>query len=284
MTALFASHPRLWAGNAYVYPVVSRRSRGLSLGVNLNPDKVCNFDCVYCSVDRNVEPTVRHVDLAVVARELEAILDPAASGTLFAAPPFDQTPAALRRLNDVAFSGDGEPTAYPQFAAALDLAVRALDARGLSQVKVVVITNATLFDRPAVADALVALDRRASEVWAKLDAGTDEHFARVDRSRFPLDRICANLLALGRRRPLVIQSLFLRVAGVPPSSVEIVAYLDRLRDLRSGGCRISRVQVYTTARPTAENTCAPLTRTEVDAIAAGVRALGIEAEAFYAPE
>ncbi len=284
MTALFASHPRLWAGNSYVYPVVSRRSRGLSLGVNLNPDKVCNFDCVYCSVDRNIAPTLRQVDLAVVERELEAILDPAAAGALFAAPPFDRTPPALRRLNDVAFSGDGEPTAYPQFPAALDLAVRALAARGLSQVKVVVITNATLFDRPAVADALVALDRRASEVWAKLDAGTQEHFARIDRSRFPLDRILANLLALGRRRPLVIQSLFLRVAGAAPTEAETSAYLARLRALAADGCRISRVQVYTTARPTAENFCAPLTRAEVDAIAAGVRRLGLEAEAFYAPE
>ncbi len=51
-TTLFTQHSRSWQSNRYVYPVISRRSKGLSIGVNLNPDKVCNFDCVYCCVDR----------------------------------------------------------------------------------------------------------------------------------------------------------------------------------------------------------------------------------------
>ena len=48
----FKDHRRDLGENRYVYAVVSRRARGLSIGVNLNPDKVCNFDCPYCQVDR----------------------------------------------------------------------------------------------------------------------------------------------------------------------------------------------------------------------------------------
>src|ERR1041384_5902109 len=59
---LFTQHSRSWRENRYVYPVVSRRSKGLSIGVNLNPDKVCNFDCIYCCVDRKTPPVWRDVD------------------------------------------------------------------------------------------------------------------------------------------------------------------------------------------------------------------------------
>src|SRR5437660_9313353 len=68
--ALFTQHSRHWRENRYVYPVISRRSKGLSIGVNLNPDTVCNFDCVYCCVDRTATPMVREVDLDLLAEEL----------------------------------------------------------------------------------------------------------------------------------------------------------------------------------------------------------------------
>src|SRR5688572_22545251 len=112
---LFTLHSRHWATNRYVYPVISRRSKGLSIGVNLNPDKICNFDCVYCCVDRTMPPTVREVDMAVLRDELQHMVQIAASGEIWTQPPFDQTPAPLRRINDIAFSGDGEPTSFGKF-------------------------------------------------------------------------------------------------------------------------------------------------------------------------
>src|SRR3982750_345300 len=113
---LFTQHSRSWRDNRYVYPVISRRSKGLSIGVNLNPDKVCNFDCVYCCVDRTVPPTYREVDMSVLDDELSRMLELASSGEIWQIPPFDQTTARLRRINDVAFSGDGEPTSFKSFS------------------------------------------------------------------------------------------------------------------------------------------------------------------------
>src|SRR4029079_630944 len=174
---LFTQHSRSWQQNRYVYPVISRRSKGLSIGVNLNPDKVCNFDCVYCCVDRTTPPTVTEVDLDVLREELDHLLTLAASGELFAQPPFDQTPEPLRRLNDIAFSGDGEPTSYPRFLNACRIASDLITACGLAPPpNIVVITNATLFHRPDVQRALKFLDHHNGEIWAKLDAGTEAYY------------------------------------------------------------------------------------------------------------
>src|SRR3954470_24635575 len=149
---LFTQHSRSWETNRYVYPVISRRSKGLSIGVNLNPDTICNFDCVYCCVDRTVPATVKEVDLDILAGELDHMIRLAASGDLFRTPPFDTIPPLLQRLNDIAFSGDGEPTSYPRFADACEIAAELLQ-RHHQVAKLVVITNATLLQRPAVESA-----------------------------------------------------------------------------------------------------------------------------------
>lgn len=286
MSDLFRSHPRTWREFRYCYPVISRRSRGLSVGVNLNPDGVCNFDCAYCSVDRPALARRRAggdpqtVDESAVAGELQALLDLAASGAIWAETPFDRTPAHLRRINDIAFSGDGEPTSYAGFPRLLAMAGWELDRRRLDGVKVVVISNATLFQKAPVRNALVELAVRPSEVWAKLDAGTEAWYRAVDRSEVPFQRVLDNILALGRLRPLVIQSLFCRIHGQPPPESELDAWRDRLAALVAAGARIERVQVYTTARATAEAWATGLTDRELEAIAARAGRIGLPAELF----
>ena len=70
----FAAHPRDWLKNRYVYPVVSRRAGGVSIGVNLNPGKECSFNCIYCQVDRTAPSSAPMVDVDVLRRELEDML------------------------------------------------------------------------------------------------------------------------------------------------------------------------------------------------------------------
>ena len=280
---IFADHSRTWRGNLYVYPVISRRSKGLSIGVNLNPDKVCNFDCVYCCVDRTTPPAVKHVDPAVLAAELDHMLALATGGEIYHAAPFDQTPPSLRVLRDVAFSGDGEPTSARRFPEACRIVADALARRRLPGVKIVVITNATLLHRPTVKAALAFLDDHDGEVWAKLDAGTEEYYRLVDRSTVPFERVLDNILGAGQTRPIVIQSLFMRLHDQPPPPSEIEAYVARLGELVRRGCRIRLVQVYTTARATSEAYVRPLEEPGLLAIAERVRGLGIPAECFADP-
>lgn len=282
MLPLVQNHPRRYEANRFVYPVLSRRSKGVSVGVNLNPDKVCNFDCIYCQVERREPSEVRFVETERLLEELAESLRLAASGELFAAPPFDQTPPGLRRLNDIAFSGDGEPTTYRNFDELMERCAALKRSLGLDQVKMVLITNASMFHRPHVQRGLAILDANQGEIWAKLDAGTSDYFHLVDRTPIPFRQVLDNLAAAAQVRPLVIQSLFMRVAGTPPSAVEIDAYCDRLNEVIAAGGKISLVQVYTVARRPAESYVSPLTDAEVDAIRNQVIArTGLAAESFY---
>ncbi len=267
----FASHPREWLDNRYVYPVLSRRARGVSIGVNLNPDKVCNFDCVYCQVDRTIPPTLRKVDVEVVRRELDAMLGLAVSGRLFDGPPFDAVSPDLRRINDIAFSGDGEPTISPQFAECVRVAAEVKAAHGLGDVKIILITDACYLTRPAVREALARMDANNGEIWAKLDAGTEDYYRLINRPSHPLRHVLDNIIDAARVRPVVIQSLWMLVRGEPAPDAEVEAFAERLNEILTAGGRIRLVQLYTIARGTAEPWVSPLANEQLDHIAAIVR-------------
>jgi wyosine [tRNA(Phe)-imidazoG37] synthetase (radical SAM superfamily) len=271
----FRDHRRELDANRYVYAVVSRRARGLSIGVNMNPDKVCNFDCPYCQVDRTTPGGPSRVDVGELRAELESLLGEAASGRLWERPPFDSTLPELRRVADIAFSGDGEPTTPIEFPAAAAAVHAARAARGL-EMPMRLITNATMFHLPRVRRALALFD----ELWCKLDAGTEGYFQRVDGTRFPFDRILANLLAVARERPIVIQAMFLAWEGEGPPPAEIDAWVGRLVDIREGGGTISDVQVYGVARRPADARVTALPPAVLEAIAARARGAGFRAEAY----
>ena len=276
-------HSRSLDGNRYVYAVLSRRSRGISVGINLNPDKVCNFGCVYCQVDRTAPPSIRDVEESILAEELESILERARDGSLFQAPPFDSVPAPLRRLADIAFAGDGEPTTYPRFREVVERVIGLKKNLGLDGLKIAVLTNCTVLDRPAVREALALLDASDGEIWAKLDAGTEAYYEKVCvPGGAKYSKILANILDAARVRPLVIQSLFLRLGLESPAGGEIDAYCDRLGDVVGGGGEIRLVQVYTVARRPSVKTVSPLSDAEVDAIADRVRTrTGLAVEAYH---
>lgn len=279
---LHTRHPRQFETNRFVYPVISRRSEGVSVGINLNPDKVCNFDCIYCQVDRTRQELGAFVELPRLVEELESTLRLAASGELFTHSPFDQTPVALRVLRDIAFSGDGEPTTYRNFDRIVAACAEVKQRLGLKAVKMVLITNASMFHRPAVQRGLTILDAHQGEIWAKLDAGTPEYFQRVDRTTIPFRRILDNITAAAQVRPLVIQSLWMRIDGQPPPEEELEAFCDRLQEILAAGGRLRRVQVYTVARPPAESFVTALRDDEVDAIAQLVwQRTGLEVKAYY---
>lgn len=268
---LHRQHERAFADNRFVYPVLSRRSRGISIGVNLNPDKICNFHCIYCQVDRKREAETRFVETDTLLHELDVMLRTVSSGQLFQTQKFQACPPSLRRLNDIAFSGDGEPTTYNNFDQIVRSCAQLKQDHGLGHVKMVLITNASMFHRPHVQRALEVLDANEGEIWAKLEAGTEAYYQVVERTRIPLQRILDNIQAAARIRPLVIQSLFMRIHGQPPSTEELIAFCDRLNDITSAGGKLRLVQVYTVARPPAESFVAPLSDNEIDSVVEMVR-------------
>lgn len=279
---LHTQHPRHWRENRFVYPVLSRRSKGISIGVNLNPDKVCNFDCIYCQVDRRSDAETKFVESDRLLKEIDHMLSLVASGELFEDEPFRDVPADRRRLNDIAFSGDGEPTTYRNFDELMSAVAELKRQHRLPDVKMVLITNASMFHKPTVERGLKILDENNGEVWAKLEAGTDPYYQLVERTKVPFRRVLDNIAAAAKARPLIIQSLFMRIEGAAPPDSEIDAFCNRLSEIISAGGKLKLVQVYTVARPPAESFVTALTDEELETIAAKVRTRGIAAEVFGA--
>jgi len=295
---LHTDHARLFEHNRFVYPVLSRRSGGISVGVNLNPDKICNFDCIYCQVDRRSESETQFVETDSLIAELRSTLDLVLSGRIYDTPKFHNVPPHLRRLNDIAFSGDGEPTTYKNFDEIIERCAavkREFEAQTPprnvpnssfvirhSSFKLVLITNASMFHRPHVQRGLAILDENNGEIWAKLEAGTDEYYHLIERTAIPCRQILDNITSAARVRPLVIQSLFMRVNNEPPSQAELEAFCDRLNEITTAGGQLKLVQIYTIARRPAESAVTPLTDAEVDAIVALVKhRTGLSALPFY---
>ncbi len=279
---LYTSHPRLWRENRFVYPVLSRRSKGISLGVNLNPDKICNFDCIYCQVDRRSTAETRFVEMGQLLEELDMLFGLVANGQLFQDAAFSKVPTNLQRLNDIAFSGDGEPTTYKNFDEIIQQVADLKKKHQLDETKMVLITNASMFHRPVIQKGLEILDANNGEIWAKLDAGTEAYFKEIEQTTIPFARILENITTAAKVRPLVIQTLLMNVKDVPPSVDEIVAYCDRLNEVIAAGGHIKLVQIYTVARPPAQSFVTSLSNKEVDAIVKNVQEkCQLNVEAYY---
>jgi wyosine [tRNA(Phe)-imidazoG37] synthetase (radical SAM superfamily) len=280
--AAHRQHSRRFEDFRYVYPVLSRRSHGISIGLNVNPDKACNFDCIYCQVDRTTESPVKKFDLSVAEEELRDMLEMVRSGEIARHPPFDSVSRELLRLNDIALSGDAEPTTLPNFAETIQMIARVKSA----DAKIVLITDAGGLDRSDVKRGLEIMDANNGEVWAKLDAGTKEYFKLINRTKIPFARILNNIAETAKARPIVIQGLFLKIRGEGPSSEEVGEFCRRLREIGN----IKLVQVYTIARKAmtvvdgvpAWQFVSALSNEEVDAITERVRnEAGMPAESFY---
>ncbi len=97
------------------------------------------------------------------------------------------------------------------------------------------------------------MDADGGEIWAKLDAGTEAYYRRVARSNVSFSRILDNLREAAAARPIVVQSLFVRIRKQPPPLPEQEAYCQRLNQIVAGGGHIKLVQIHTLARPPAES-------------------------------
>jgi wyosine [tRNA(Phe)-imidazoG37] synthetase (radical SAM superfamily) len=267
LTPAHLDHRRNWRGFDYCYPVISRRSKGLSLGVNLNQNKVCNFNCVYCEVDRNSPPKQQKINLDQLEDEMELLIEMATSNKIFDDPPFFHTKIEHRRLNDIAFSGDGEPTAAAEFPKAAERLAGLKKKHGLADVKLVLITNATRLQEDYVINGIDTMMANNGEIWAKLDAGTEAYCQAINRSNISLDQIIKNLEFAGKRWPIIIQTLFLEWATLPPSGQEIKCYINKLKYLLKNGITLQGIQLHTVARPTPEMGAKPLPNATLDNMA-----------------
>ncbi|MBA4146942.1 MAG: radical SAM protein [Verrucomicrobia bacterium] len=265
--------------NRFVYVVVSPRAKGLSIGVNMNPDKMCNFDCSYCEVNR-LTPTDSLLDVDVMAAELQRTLGLVRTGRIREHSLFGALPDELLQLKHVALSGDGEPTLAPNFTDAVQGVMHVRACSGDSFFKVVLISNSTGLDLPDVQSGLRSFTRY-DEVWAKLEAGTQEYMNRISGSTVSLEKVLTNILLVSKERPVIIQSLFPSINGKEPTYMEIDQYVWRLKELKEAGAQIPLVQIYSATRPMSHSECGHLPLRTLHGIAQKVKLIaGLKAEVF----
>lgn len=238
--------------DSHVFGPVPSRRLGRSLGVDLVPFKTCTFDCIYCQLGRTTcQTTLRSewVPLEAVLRDLEANLDKA--------PDF------------ITLSGSGEPTLYSR----LEELIGGIKER--TAIPVAVLTNGALLWMPEVRAGLMAADL----VAPSLDAGDERLFRHVNRPHndIAFDRLVEGLL---RFREEYAGKYWLEVfllGGITaiPAEVEKIARIVRRIDP-------DRVQINTVARPPAEEYAFPVSKPELEELAA---AFGNRAEviADYRP-
>jgi wyosine [tRNA(Phe)-imidazoG37] synthetase (radical SAM superfamily) len=271
-------HDRYAAGMKYVYPVVSRRSGGVSVGINLNPNNACNFRCIYCQVPGLIYGKAPVVEIGQLERELMFMLDQVLYGD-FMQRVVD--PEA-RRFNDIALAGNGEPTGSPQFIEAIEVITRALIRFELiGSIKVVLITNGTLMSRIEVIKGLAALKEINGEVWFKVDSVTREGMKRVNSTALDTKRHLSRLRRAAVVCPTWVQTCLFQQAGQPPPPAELEAYLGCMRSLVSDSVPLRGVQIYTVARTSRQpeaSQIAPLPATWLQQFARQVEATGLRVQ------
>lgn len=268
------NHDRDTAGMTYVYPVVSRRAGGVSVGINLNPNNACNWACIYCQVPGLTRGTAPEIDLAVLEAELRAMLTNILHGD------FMQTRVSeeARRLNDIALSGNGEPTSAKAFPQVIELVGRVMrDFDLIGKIKLVLITNGSLADRPRVQEGLRKMATLNGEVWFKLDSTTAAGMRRINQTRIAPEKQIERLEAAARLCPTWIQTCVFALDNEPPSAGEQAAYLDTLKQLASRKVPIRGILLYGLARPSLQPAAprlSPLPPEWLEQFAQAIRSVG----------
>jgi len=268
-------HNRDSAGLRYVYPVISRRAGGLSVGINLNVNNACNWRCIYCQVPGLSRGAPPPVDLPLLRSELSGFLHEVLKGDFFAT----RVPVGARRLNDIALSGNGEPTSAKEFERVVDLIGEVRRHAGVPEaVKTVLITNGSLMRRKEVLSGITKLAALSGEVWFKLDRATDAGLRLVNNARTGIARVRANLALAAQRCPTWIQTCMFAIDGEEPDAAEQAAYLDFLRGCAAEPIPLQGVLLYGLARQSLQPEAprlTPLAPARLEACAQRIRALGI---------
>jgi wyosine [tRNA(Phe)-imidazoG37] synthetase (radical SAM superfamily) len=267
-----ADHRRDIVGMKYVYPVISRRAGGVSVGINLNPNNACNWQCIYCQVPNLVRGSAPTIDLALLAQELKTLFEAIIKGHFLEEHVAD---SAHRRLMDVAFSGNGEPTSAREFPSAVAIVRDAMQEWGLSGVKLRLITNGSLLDRAATREGVALIAAAGGEVWFKVDAATPAALALVNGTRTSPATVLKRLNICAALCPTWLQSCVFLRDGHPPPEEELEAYIALLPDLVG---KIQGIHLYGLARPSLQPGADRLGRLPaewLDAWAEKLRRLGL---------
>lgn len=241
------NHSREVSGLTYVYPVISRRAGGLSIGINLTINNACNWRCIYCQVPDLTRGSAPEINLELLQRELGEFISGFQAGANYER---FKIPPGSRGIRDIAISGNGEPTSAPEFDQVIETIGRTLRETGLPpETKLVLITNGSLIHRPAVQAGIRLLSQINGEVWFKLDSVTNAGMRRINNANITMRTVRKNLATCARLCPTWIQTCVFALDGEPLAREEQEHYIDFLTTILKEGMPLKGVLLYGIARP-----------------------------------
>ena len=238
-------HSRNVAGLKYVYPVISRRAGGLSIGINFNSNNACNWRCVYCQVPDLQRGAAPALDFQLLDDELRFFLDQVSHGDFY--ERFN-VPQHQRVIKDIAISGNGEPTSLPNFDKAVKTIGEIASEKGVfPDSHFVLISNGSLMHQAKVRAGLKQLDRFKGEVWFKLDSATQEGRKQLNHSVESNLKVIEHLKISAGLCKTKLQTCLLEYEQFPWTQAEKNAYLGLLQQIK-GDCVVDEVMLYSIAR------------------------------------
>lgn len=269
------AHDRDVAGLQYVYPVMSRRAGGLSIGVNFNPNNACNWRCIYCQVPGLKPGNAPAMDFKRLDSELRGFLSYVQQGEFFADY---RVPANLQAIKDIAISGNGEPTSLVDFAQAVALVAEIATAAGVFPAsRFVLISNGSLLHQPGVQAGLQVLAAHGGELWLKIDSATSAGRRLVNHCGQSQAKLLAGIETAAALCPTRLQTCMFHYHEQVWTMAEKQAYLQFLATISRRGIGLAGIMLYSLARPSCQPEAAELTAAdpeEMAAFAAEIRSLG----------
>jgi wyosine [tRNA(Phe)-imidazoG37] synthetase (radical SAM superfamily) len=240
-------HSRDKAGLTYVYPVLSRRAGGLSIGINLNINNACNWRCIYCQVPDLIRGSAPPVNLDKLGHELRNFLGDVVHGDFY---DREEVPDEYRVIKDIAISGNGEPTTANEFDQVVNLIELILKEYGLlNSIKCVLITNGSMVNRIHVKKGLKKLAKMNGEVWFKIDSATPTGIATINQIKGSNVSTLKRLNTSVELCPTWIQTCVFSYKNKPPSKSETDAYINLLKATVSRNIPVKGVLLYGVERP-----------------------------------
>jgi wyosine [tRNA(Phe)-imidazoG37] synthetase (radical SAM superfamily) len=176
--------------NSIIFGPIPSRRFGMSLGIDLSPDsKQCNFDCLYCELDK-----AETVSKQTVILEVEDIIA--------------QLKTALqnhKNIDVITFTANGEPTLYPKLSTLIDEVDK---IKG--NAKTLILSNGANIYEPQIQQTLSKIDI----VKLSLDCVSEKCFKRLDRVDDSVDcgKIVEGMIAFRQvhKKQLITETLFVK--------------------------------------------------------------------------
>ena len=271
-------HSRELSGLKYIYSVISRRAGGLSIGVNLNVNNACNWQCIYCEIPNLTRGSPPPIELDVLEDELRFFLHEIIHGD------YMEKNVAIedRHLKDIAFSGNGEPTSAEEFPQVILIVKKILEEFNLlHKIKIRLITNGSLMHKESVLEGIQVLAKMNGEVWFKVDAALEENSKVINQVNIKPQQAIDRLKRCSEICPTFVQTCIFTIDNKEPTNKEIDAYIKLIDSAKKS---IKGVHLYGIARPSMQPEAYRLGRVNINVlknIADQLHNNGIESTVSY---